>query len=175
MATRSLAGSTVRLTSLLGRSNLLDRNSGNCSISATGREVDLLDFPMNSFVPDQTPGPTTSSLLYTGKMSLKETATLLLQASFLGRLPHGTQLPGLPTDFLFRTSQANLSVRPQTWPEPASTLHKARQLSFSSGLSSNQTPLVLGRFPPQELSGESQRQAPNATQTGFDDPQDENV
>jgi hypothetical protein len=125
MATQPLADSIVsflRPTSLLGRSNFVKRKLWK-----------LLDFRYeqrsrpprlpNEFlvVPDQTPRPTASSLLYSRKMSPNKLQGLLQQAPFIGRLPHETQLQGF-----------------------------------------------IDRFPPQDLSGKSQRLAPNPTRTSFD-------
>jgi hypothetical protein len=130
MATQPLADSIVlflRPTSLLGRSNFLERKFWKMLDFRHGQRSRPPPIPNEFFVvPNQTPGPTASSLLYSGKISPQKLQGLLQQAPFIGRLPHETQLPGF-----------------------------------------------LDRFPLQDLSGKSQRLAPNPTRNGFDVAQNE--
>jgi hypothetical protein len=109
MATRSLAGSIISFpcpTSLPGRSNLLERNTGKRLVPATG-EVDLLDLPINflsylirrqgllppaSFTADRSP-----PINHTGRYCKLPSS----DAS-----PHGTRTPWFLADFFLRTSWA---------------------------------------------------------------------
>jgi hypothetical protein len=110
---RFLASSIVsflRPTSLLGRSNLLECNSGNHLISATGREIDLLDFLTNFLLYLLRCQGLPSPASYTADRSLpNKLQMLLLQAPFIGRFPHETTPPSFSADFFLRTSWAILA------------------------------------------------------------------
>jgi hypothetical protein len=149
-------------------------SSGNHSFTATGREVDLPGFSHEHLVaPDRTPGPTTSSLSHSRKMSPNNSK------GGYSKLPSMNASLTKPNP---RVSRPISSSGPLGQISASGTnltrtgFDVAQRDSFPIGLDSLviRPPLFTVDFLLRTSPANSPRQTPNTTPTDLDDPQDEN-